>query len=68
LEQRAFFLLIPGSSSRHSEKRWPARYYGALAQLLTEATGALPVIVGAPGEEALALVREADGLPEPAKA
>jgi len=54
LEQRAFFLLIPGSSSRHPEKRWPAGYYGALAQLLTEATGALPVIVGAPGEEALA--------------
>jgi ADP-heptose:LPS heptosyltransferase len=54
LEQRDFFVLIPGSSLRHSEKRWPARNYGALAQLLTEATGALPVIVGAPGEEPLA--------------
>jgi ADP-heptose:LPS heptosyltransferase len=54
LEQRDFFMLIPGSSARHSEKRWPARNYGALAQLLTEATGALPVIVGAPGEEPLA--------------
>jgi ADP-heptose:LPS heptosyltransferase len=54
LARHAFFLLIPGSSSHHPEKRWPAGYYGALAQLLTEATGALPVIVGAPGEESLA--------------
>jgi ADP-heptose:LPS heptosyltransferase len=54
LGQRAFFLLIPGSSSRHSEKRWPARHYGVLAQRLAEATGLLPVIVGASGEEPLA--------------
>jgi ADP-heptose:LPS heptosyltransferase len=54
LGQRAFFLLIPGSSSRHSEKRWPARHYGVLAQRLVEATGLLPVIVGASGEEPLA--------------
>jgi ADP-heptose:LPS heptosyltransferase len=54
LDQQPFFLLIPGSSSRHSEKRWPAKHYGVLAQRLIEATGILPVIVGAPGEEPLA--------------
>jgi ADP-heptose:LPS heptosyltransferase len=54
LDQLAFFLLIPGSSSRHSEKRWPAKHYGVLAQRLIEATGLLPVIVGASGEEPLA--------------
>ena len=54
LDKQAFFLLIPGSSSRHSEKRWPAQHYGVLAQRLIEATGLLPVIVGASGEEPLA--------------
>jgi ADP-heptose:LPS heptosyltransferase len=54
LEQRAFFLLIPGSSPRHPAKRWPAKRYGELAERLLEATGALPVIIGAPGEEPLA--------------
>jgi ADP-heptose:LPS heptosyltransferase len=54
LDRRAFFLLIPGSSSRHSKKRWPAQHYGVLAQRLIEAIGTLPVIVGARGEEALA--------------
>src|SRR5205823_3850729 len=46
LDQRTFFLLIPGSSLRHAEKRWPAKYYGMLAQHLVEATGALPVVIG----------------------
>jgi ADP-heptose:LPS heptosyltransferase len=54
LEQRPFFLLIPGSSPRHRGKRWPAGRYGELAQRLFEATGALPVIVGSRGEETLA--------------
>jgi ADP-heptose:LPS heptosyltransferase len=54
LEQRAFFLLIPGSSPRHRAKRWPARRYGELAYRLFEATGALPIVIGAPGEEPLA--------------
>ena len=54
LVQRAFFLLIPGSSARHPEKRWPAERYGELARRLFEATRALPVIVGARGEEPLA--------------
>jgi ADP-heptose:LPS heptosyltransferase len=54
LRQRTFFLLIPGSSPRHPAKRWPTRYYGSLAQRLLKATGALPVIIGARGEEQLA--------------
>jgi ADP-heptose:LPS heptosyltransferase len=54
LEHGAFFLLIPGSSSRHAAKRWPARSYGKLAQRLFEATGILPVIIGARGEQPLA--------------
>jgi ADP-heptose:LPS heptosyltransferase len=54
LARRAFFLLIPGSSARHPEKRWPAERYGELARRLSEATSAIPVIVGARGEELLA--------------
>ena len=54
LWQRTFFLLIPGSSPRHPAKRWPTRCYGALARRLLKATGALPVIIGAQGEERLA--------------
>jgi ADP-heptose:LPS heptosyltransferase len=54
LARRAFFLLIPGSSARHPEKRWPAERYGELARRLFEATSALPVITGARGEEPLA--------------
>jgi ADP-heptose:LPS heptosyltransferase len=54
LPRRGFFLLVPGSSSRHPAKRWPARRYGELAQRLFEATDALPVIIGARGEEPLA--------------
>src|SRR5580692_4766154 len=54
LERRAFFLLIPGSSPRHPAKRWPARSYGKLARRLFEATGTLPVIIGARGEEPIA--------------
>ena len=45
---------LAGSSPRHAEKRWPAKCYGKLAQRLIEATGALPVVVGARGEEPLA--------------
>jgi len=54
LKQRDFFILIPGSSPRHPEKRWPATRYGELARWLFESTGILPVIVGRAGEEALA--------------
>jgi ADP-heptose:LPS heptosyltransferase len=54
LERLAYFLMIPGSSPRHPEKRWPARRYGELARRLFKATGTLPVIIGAQGEEPLA--------------
>jgi ADP-heptose:LPS heptosyltransferase len=51
LAGRRFALLIPGSSPRHPEKRWPADSYGALARRLQDA-GYLPVVVGVAGEEA----------------
>jgi len=54
LEQRDFFILIPGSSPRHLAKRWPATCYGELARRLFEATAILPVIIGRAGEEVLA--------------
>ena len=54
LERLAYFLMIPGSSPRHPEKRWPARRYGELARRLFKATGTVPVIIGAQGEEPLA--------------
>jgi len=54
LKESAFFILIPGSSPRHPEKRWPATRYGELGQQLFEATGLLPVIIGGAGEEVLA--------------
>ena len=53
LAGRDFVLLIPGSSPRHTAKRWPAAHYGELASQLVR-QGYLPVILGAPGEEALA--------------
>ena len=46
-------MLIPGSSPRHSAKRWPAHRYGELARRLRDA-GYLPVVVGVAGEESLA--------------
>jgi ADP-heptose:LPS heptosyltransferase len=54
LERLAYFLMIPGSSQRHPEKRWPAGRYGELARRLFKATATLPVIIGAQGEEPLA--------------
>jgi ADP-heptose:LPS heptosyltransferase len=54
LKPGAFFILIPGSSPRHTAKRWPARRFGELARQLFEATGTLPVVIGRAGEEALA--------------
>lgn len=40
-------ILIPGSSARWPEKRWPAANYGALANILLE-RGLNPVIAGGP--------------------
>jgi len=54
LRKGAFFVMIPGSSPRHADKRWPAGRYGELARQLLEATGIIPVIIGSAGEEGLA--------------
>jgi len=40
-------ILVPGSSARWPEKRWPAAKYGALANILIE-RGLHPVVVGGP--------------------
>jgi ADP-heptose:LPS heptosyltransferase len=45
-------MLIPGSSPRHSVKRWPTRCYGELAKRLSRA-GYRPVVVGIDSEAAL---------------
>ncbi|HEV2547142.1 MAG TPA: glycosyltransferase family 9 protein [Stellaceae bacterium] len=45
-----FVLLIPGSSPRHLEKRWPAPHFAKLARRLCE-DGYLPVVVGAAEEQ-----------------
>jgi ADP-heptose:LPS heptosyltransferase len=55
LKQRAFFILIPGSSPRHRAKRWPASCYGELARRLFQSIGILPVIIGGSSEEELAV-------------
>jgi ADP-heptose:LPS heptosyltransferase len=53
-----FVLLVPGSSPRHPEKRWPAERFGSLARAL-DAAGCRPVIVGTASEAPLAArVRE----------
>ena len=54
LRKGAFFVMIPGSSPRHADKRWPAGRYGELARQLLEATGIIPVIIGSADEEGLA--------------
>ena len=46
-------LLVPGSSPRHPEKRWPAERFGALARALDKA-GYRAVIVGTAPEAPLA--------------
>src|SRR6185436_11001327 len=52
LAGRNFVLLVPGSSPRHPEKRWPVERFAALASALDEA-GYLPVVVGTAPEAAL---------------
>ncbi len=53
LEDCRFVLLIPGSSPRHLDKRWPVTQYAELSRRLYVA-GYLPVIVGAPDEQHIA--------------
>ncbi len=55
LESRDFVLLVPGSSPRHLEKRWPATRFAAVARTLSE-IGYRPVVVGAAPEAPLAAV------------
>ena len=46
----AYVLLVPGGSARRSEKRWPVRYFGELAQALSEA-GYTPLLLGTESEK-----------------
>lgn len=45
-----YVLLVPGCAPSRPEKRWPAEYYGRLAQFLN-ADGLQPVIIGTDAEE-----------------
>jgi len=47
-------VLSPGTSRRQRRKRWPPENFGRLASLLAASSGALPLVVFGPGEEALA--------------
>jgi ADP-heptose:LPS heptosyltransferase len=53
LAGRPFVLLVPGASSRHPAKRWPASRYGLLARALLN-RGYVPVVIGSNAEQALA--------------
>jgi len=61
-----YVLLLPGAAPHRPEKRWPLAHFIALAQQIA-ASGAMPVVVGGPGERDLgqaiaAEVREARDL------
>jgi ADP-heptose:LPS heptosyltransferase len=59
LDTRDFVLLVPGSSPRHPEKRWPVERFAALARALDTA-GHVPVVVGtAPEGPLAAAIRDA---------
>jgi ADP-heptose:LPS heptosyltransferase len=53
LATRDFVLLVPGSSARHPEKRWPVERFAALARALDQA-GYTPAVVGTASEAPLA--------------
>jgi ADP-heptose:LPS heptosyltransferase len=57
---RPTVLLVPGSSAKHPEKRWPAEHYGALAARL-ESEGFDVLVIGGlqEGELARAIQRKA---------
>lgn len=48
-----YWVLAPGS--RAESRRWPEEYFAALARLIAEETGWTGIIVGGPGEGAVAL-------------
>lgn len=47
--QKPYALLVPGSAPSRPEKRWPAQYYGALANMFAD-NGIQPVIIGTESE------------------
>jgi ADP-heptose:LPS heptosyltransferase len=53
LDTGDFVLLVPGSSPRHPEKRWPVERFAALARAL-DVAGHVPVVVGTAPEAPLA--------------
>ncbi|MBI06764.1 MAG: ADP-heptose--LPS heptosyltransferase [Rhodospirillaceae bacterium] len=46
----AYALLVPGGSAHRTEKRWPAKFFGELAQSLFEA-GYTPLLLGKEAEQ-----------------
>ena len=59
LETHDFVLLVPGSSPRHPEKRWPVERFAAWARALDKAEH-IPVVVGtAPEAPLAAAIRDA---------
>ncbi len=48
--KKPYVLLVPGSAPEHPEKRWPAEYYGELANTLNT-WGYQPVLIGTEAEE-----------------
>jgi len=46
----AYAILVPGGSARRPEKRWPAGFFGELAQTLLEA-GHTPILLGTEEEQ-----------------
>lgn len=51
--QGPYWVLAPGSKAE--SRRWPEEYFAALARLVAEETGWTGIIVGGPGEAAVAL-------------
>ena len=55
---RPYALLIPGAAPHRPAKRWPARQFAALAEML-HANGLIPVVAGTAAETPLAAVIQA---------
>lgn len=41
-----YVVIVPGSSAKHPEKRWPAEYYGELAKYLYDTYNIYSVLIG----------------------
>ena len=46
-----YVLLVPGSAPGHPEKRWPAAFYGEIAQILWSEYQIRPVLIGTASEK-----------------